>query len=111
LFVALPGEHTDGHAFVSAAVAAGSAAVLVAHPVGVPAVVVQDVAVALGRLAHYVLGLLPDVTVIGITGSSGKTTTKDLLASVLEPSGPTVAPVGSYNNEIGLPLTVLSADE
>jgi UDP-N-acetylmuramoyl-tripeptide--D-alanyl-D-alanine ligase len=111
LFVALPGEQTDGHAFVSSAVAAGAAAVLVAHPVGVPAVVVQDVTVALGRLAHHVLGLLPDVTVIGITGSSGKTTTKDLLAQLLEPVGPTVAPSGSYNNEIGLPLTVLSADE
>ncbi|BEP15482.1 UDP-N-acetylmuramoyl-tripeptide--D-alanyl-D-alanine ligase [Acidothermaceae bacterium B102] len=111
LFVALPGEHTDGHAFVASAVAAGAAAVLVGHPVGVPAVVVQDVTVALGRLAHHVLGLLPELTVIGITGSSGKTTTKDLLAQLLEPVGPTVAPVGSYNNEIGLPLTVLSADE
>jgi UDP-N-acetylmuramoyl-tripeptide--D-alanyl-D-alanine ligase len=111
LFVALPGEHTDGHAFVSAAVAGGAAAVLVAHPVGVPAVVVQDVTVALGRLAHHLLTLLPDVTVIGVTGSSGKTTTKDLLAGLLERLGSTVAPVGSYNNEIGLPLTVLQADE
>jgi UDP-N-acetylmuramoyl-tripeptide--D-alanyl-D-alanine ligase len=77
----------------------------------VPAVVVPDVTVALGRLAHAVLESLPDVTVVGITGSSGKTTTKDLLAGLLEPLGSTVAPVGSYNNEIGHPLTVLRADE
>ncbi|MDX6207602.1 MAG: UDP-N-acetylmuramoyl-tripeptide--D-alanyl-D-alanine ligase [Frankiales bacterium] len=107
LFVALAGEHVDGHSF---AAGAGAAGVLAARPVGVPAVVVPDVAVALGRLAHAVLEELADVTVIGITGSSGKTTTKDLLAALIEPLGPTVAPVGSYNNEIGLPLTVLGAD-
>ncbi|MDX6221877.1 MAG: UDP-N-acetylmuramoyl-tripeptide--D-alanyl-D-alanine ligase [Frankiales bacterium] len=108
LFVALAGEHVDGHAY---AASAGAAGVLAARPVGVPAVVVPDVTVALGRLAHAVLESLPDVTVVGITGSSGKTTTKDLLAGLLEPLGSTVAPVGSYNNEIGHPLTVLRADE
>ncbi len=107
LFVALPGEHADGHDF---AAAAGATAVLAARRVGVAAVVVPDVALALGRLAHHMLRLLPDVTVIGVTGSSGKTTTKDLIAGLLEPVGPTVAPVGSFNNEIGLPLTVLRAD-
>jgi UDP-N-acetylmuramoyl-tripeptide--D-alanyl-D-alanine ligase len=108
LFVALAGEHVDGHDF---AAASGASGVLAARPVAVPAVVVPDVTIALGRLAHHVLTLLPDITVIGITGSSGKTTTKDLLAGLLEPNGPTVAPVGSFNNEIGLPLTVLEADE
>jgi UDP-N-acetylmuramoyl-tripeptide--D-alanyl-D-alanine ligase len=108
LFVALAGERVDGHSY---AAGSGASGVLAARPVGVPAVVVPDVAVALGRLAHHVLTRLPDITVIGITGSSGKTTTKDLLAGLLEPFGPTVAPVGSYNNEIGLPLTVLAADE
>ena len=108
LFVALAGERVDGHAF---AAGSGATGVLAARPVGVPAVVVADVSVALGLLAHLVLGLLPDVTVIGVTGSSGKTTTKDLIATLLEPHGPTVAPVGSFNNEIGLPLTVLTADE
>ncbi|MDX6254507.1 MAG: UDP-N-acetylmuramoyl-tripeptide--D-alanyl-D-alanine ligase [Frankiales bacterium] len=108
LFAALTGEHVDGHVY---AASAGAAGVLAARPVGVPAVVVPDVTAALGLLAHAVLAALPDVTVVGITGSSGKTTTKDLLAGLLEPQGPTVAPIGSYNNEIGHPLTVLRADE
>jgi UDP-N-acetylmuramoyl-tripeptide--D-alanyl-D-alanine ligase len=111
LFVALPGEHVDGHAFAAAAVAAGAAGVLADRELGLPSVVVDDVTMALGRLAHALLERLPEVTVVGITGSSGKTTTKDLLAGLLEPEGPTVAPVGSYNNEIGHPLTVLRADE
>ena len=111
LFVALPGERVDGHAFAAAAVDRGAAAVLATRPLGVPAVVVEDVTVALGRLARAALAALPDIHVVGITGSSGKTTTKDLLAALLEPAGPTVAPAGSYNNEIGLPLTVLRAQE
>jgi UDP-N-acetylmuramoyl-tripeptide--D-alanyl-D-alanine ligase len=111
LFVALPGEHTDGHSFAAQAIAGGAVAVLAEHPVGVAAIVVPDVTVALGRLAHANLAELPALTVVGVTGSSGKTTTKDLLAGLLEPVGPTVAPIGSYNNEIGLPLTVLHADE
>jgi UDP-N-acetylmuramoyl-tripeptide--D-alanyl-D-alanine ligase len=111
LFVALPGEHVDGHTFAQPAVAAGAVGVLAARELGLPGVIVEDVTEALGRLAHAVLVRLPAVTVIGITGSSGKTTTKDLLAGLLERQAPTVAPVGSYNNEIGLPLTVLAADE
>jgi len=111
LFVAVRGEHADGHDFASAAVTAGAVAVLAAHPVGVPAVVVADVVAALGRLARAVLDRAPQVRVVGITGSSGKTSTKDLLAQVLERHGPTVAPPGSFNNEIGLPLTVLRVDE
>jgi UDP-N-acetylmuramoyl-tripeptide--D-alanyl-D-alanine ligase len=111
LFAALPGEHVDGHDYAAAAVAAGAAAVLASRPVpGVPAVLVPDVTVALGALAKGVLARLPAATVTGITGSSGKTSTKDLTAQVVEHLGPTIAPVGSFNNEIGLPLTVLRAD-
>ena len=111
LFAALPGEHADGHVFGAAAVAAGAVAVLAARPVpGVPAVVVDDVPVALGALARAVVDKLAGVTIAGITGSSGKTSTKDLAAQLAERLGPAVAPEGSFNNEIGLPLTVLRAD-
>ena len=112
LFAALPGERADGHDFAAAAVAKGAVAVLGSRPVdGVPTVVVPDVARALAALAHGVLGRLPGVTVVGITGSSGKTSTKDLVGQVVERLGPTIAPEGSFNNELGLPLTVLRADE
>lgn len=111
LFVALPGSRVDGHAFARDAAAAGAVAVLATHPVGTPAVVVDDVLLALGRLARAHLDRLPHATVVAVTGSAGKTTTKDLLAELLEPLGPTVAPPGSLNNELGLPLTVLRADE
>jgi UDP-N-acetylmuramoyl-tripeptide--D-alanyl-D-alanine ligase len=107
LFVALRGERVDGHAHARAAVAAGAVAVLAARPVGVPAVVVPDVQDALGRLAAAVLRRLPRVAVVGITGSSGKTSTKDLVAQLLARTGPTVAPPGSFNNELGHPYTVL----
>jgi UDP-N-acetylmuramoyl-tripeptide--D-alanyl-D-alanine ligase len=112
LFAALPGERVDGHDFAAAAVAAGAAAVLASRPVpGVPAIVVPDVTAALAALARVVLGRLPGVTVVGITGSSGKTSTKDLTAQLAEHLGPAIATEGSLNNEIGLPLTVLRADE
>ena len=114
LFAALPGERVDGHDYAAAAVANGAAAVLAAAPlpdVAAPVIVVADVTLALGLLARAVLGRLPGATVVGITGSSGKTSTKDLTAQVVERLGPTVAPEGSLNNEIGLPLTVLRADE
>ena len=111
LFAALPGERVDGHDFAGAAVAAGAVAVLASRPVGVPALVVPDVQAALALLARAVIDRLPGLTIAGITGSSGKTTTKDLLAQVAERLGPTVAPAGSFNNELGHPLTVLRADE
>jgi UDP-N-acetylmuramoyl-tripeptide--D-alanyl-D-alanine ligase len=72
--------------------------------------VVDDPQRALGDLAGYVLARLPDCLVIGLTGSQGKTSTKDLIAQLLGPYGPTVAPRGSYNNELGHPLTALQAD-
>jgi len=114
LFAALPGERVDGHDYAAAAVAAGASVVLAARPLpglSAPVVVVPDVTLALGLLARGVLARLPNATVVGITGSSGKTSTKDLTAQVVERLGPTVAPEGSLNNEIGLPLTVLRADE
>ncbi len=110
LFAALPGEHADGHDFAGAAVAAGAVAVLATRPAGVPALIVPDVPAALARLARAVVDELPDLTIAGITGSAGKTTTKDLSAQLISTLGPTVAPQNSFNNEIGHPLTVLRAD-
>ncbi|MBM7819612.1 UDP-N-acetylmuramoyl-tripeptide--D-alanyl-D-alanine ligase [Cellulosimicrobium cellulans] len=114
LFVALPGEHVDGHDYAAGAVAAGATLVLAARELDVPCVVVDDVQTALGELARHVLATLRergDVRVVAVTGSVGKTTTKDLLGQLLRPEGETVVPRGSFNNEIGLPLTVLEADE
>jgi UDP-N-acetylmuramoyl-tripeptide--D-alanyl-D-alanine ligase len=111
LFAALPGTRTDGHAFAAAAFAAGATAVLATRPVGGPALVVADVQAALGALARAVIDRASGLTVIGITGSAGKTTTKDLTAQLLETLGPTVAPRDSFNNEIGHPLTVLKITE
>jgi UDP-N-acetylmuramoyl-tripeptide--D-alanyl-D-alanine ligase len=110
LFAAVAGERSDGHDFASAAVAAGAAAVLATRPVPVPAVIVADVPAALAALARFVVDSLPGVHIAGITGSSGKTSTKDLAAQLVERLGPTIAPAGSFNNEFGLPLTVLRAD-
>jgi UDP-N-acetylmuramoyl-tripeptide--D-alanyl-D-alanine ligase len=109
LFAATAGARVDGHDYAARAVAAGAVAVLAARPVGVPAIVVEDVQSALGVLARHVLGRLGP-TVIALTGSVGKTTTKDLLAQVLEPHAPTISTDRSFNNELGLPLTVLRAD-
>jgi UDP-N-acetylmuramoyl-tripeptide--D-alanyl-D-alanine ligase len=106
LFVAFPGERVDGHDYAARAMAGGAAAVLAARPVGVPAVVVDDVQDAFGRLASAIVGRASGLTVIGVTGSVGKTTTKDLLGQVLARLGPTVAPPGNRNNEIGVPTNV-----
>jgi UDP-N-acetylmuramoyl-tripeptide--D-alanyl-D-alanine ligase len=111
LFAAFAGEHVDGHDFAVSAVERGAAAVLGTRPVdGVPMVVVTDPLAALAKLARAVLDRLPEITVVGVTGSSGKTTTKDMIGQLLSRVGPTVAPPGSLNNELGLPHTVLSAD-
>ena len=132
LFLALPGARSDGHDFAAAAIESGAAAVLAARPVGVPAIVVPPapavdahagvlehdsggagaaVLAALARLAAAVAtALVADgLRIVGITGSSGKTSTKDLVAAVLRPLGEVVAPPGSFNNELGLPWTVLRA--
>ncbi|UQA95994.1 UDP-N-acetylmuramoyl-tripeptide--D-alanyl-D-alanine ligase [Streptomyces halobius] len=109
LFVAFAGERVDGHDFAAGAVEAGAVAVLAARPVGVPALVVDDVVAALGALARAVVERL-GTTVVGLTGSAGKTSTKDLIAQLLQRHGPTVWPEGNLNNEIGLPLTALRAE-
>jgi UDP-N-acetylmuramoyl-tripeptide--D-alanyl-D-alanine ligase len=133
LFLALPGARSDGHDFAATAEAAGAVAVLAARPVGVPAIVVRPepgaadaasgalehdtdgsgaaVLAALARLAAAVAAELSEggLKIIGVTGSSGKTSTKDLLAAVLSPLGEVVAPPGSFNNELGHPWTVLRA--
>ena len=109
LFLAIPGEHVDGHDFAAAAVAAGAVASIVTREVGGPAIVVHDGFTALAQLASAVVRRLPQLTVVAVTGSSGKTSTKDLLAQVLNRLGPTVAPPGSFNNELGHPYTVLRA--
>ena len=112
LFVALPGERVDGHDYVGTATAAGVTAALTTRPIeGSPCIVVDDTQRALGDLARLVVGRLPDLTVIALTGSSGKTSTKDLIAQVIRPYGETVSPEGSFNNEIGHPLTALQATE
>ncbi|WP_155055204.1 UDP-N-acetylmuramoyl-tripeptide--D-alanyl-D-alanine ligase [Streptomyces blattellae] len=110
LFVAFVGERVDGHDFAAQVVEAGAAAVLASRPVGVPAIVVEDVQTALGALARHVVRRL-GTTLVALTGSAGKTSTKDLIAQVLQRKAPTVWTPGSFNNEIGLPLTALSATE
>jgi UDP-N-acetylmuramoyl-tripeptide--D-alanyl-D-alanine ligase len=109
LFVALRGEQADGHTYAAAAVEAGAAAVLVERPTTPRDLVVPDALAALQSLAAEVFRRDQPLT-FGITGSSGKTSTKDLLAQVLAGFGSTLAPVGSFNNEIGLPLTALRRD-
>ena len=120
LFVAKPGAVTDGHRFIPMAFEKGATLALVEREVldeqGVPypSIQVPDVVLAMGDLARYSIEQMRaqgELTVIGITGSAGKTTTKDLLAAIFTPEGSTVAPVGSYNSEVGVPLTVFRADE
>ncbi len=132
LFLALPGERVDGHDFADRAIAQGAVGLLAGRPVDAPAVIAPPVdtghgnalalagdrdgsgaavLAALAKLARHVIDRLPDLTVVGITGSAGKTSTKDLIAQLLSELGPTVAPPGSFNNEIGHPWTVLRADE
>ena len=111
LFLALPGEHVDGHDYVAGAFARGAAAALTARPIeeaAGPCLVVADPLLAAGRLARDQVdrGTAGGLRTAALTGSAGKTSTKDLLAQLLEAAGPTVAPVGNLNNELGLPLTV-----
>jgi UDP-N-acetylmuramoyl-tripeptide--D-alanyl-D-alanine ligase len=110
LYVAVPGARVDGHDFVAQAIVDGALVVLASRPVDVPAVVVGDTVRALGDLARGYLHRLTNPVVVGITGSSGKTSTKDIVGQLLARLGPTVAPEGSLNTEVGLPLTVLRAD-
>ena len=109
LFVAIPGQRVDGHDYVEGAIAAGAACALVQRPISssLPHVLVENTSLALGRLARAHRGALSPITV-GVTGSVGKTTTKQLISSVLATDAPTLYTEGNLNNELGLPLTLLS---
>lgn len=110
LFAAFAGERVDGHDYARGAVEQGAVAVLATRPLGVPAIVVEDVVQALGALAKAVVERL-GATVVALTGSAGKTSTKDLIAQLLQRAGPTIWPDGNLNNEIGLPITALRSVE
>ncbi len=115
LFIGVPGANADGHDFAPKAAEAGSVAVLGTHTTdaAVPHLLVADSVAGLSALAR---GLVAEerargMVSLAVTGSSGKTSTKDLLAQILESVAPTVAPVGSYNNEIGVPMTACRIDQ
>ena len=110
LFLALVGETSDGHNFTQDAQSRGATGCLTTREVQGNGVVVSDVLVAVRALASYVRKQLPDLKVIGITGSSGKTTTKDLLASILSSRAECVWTKASFNNELGAPITLLECD-
>lgn len=113
LFVAFVGERSDGHDHAAQAGEAGAVAVLGSRPTPLPTVVVPDAREALQRLASHVVEQVRragGLTVVGITGSQGKTSTKDLLGAVLAHAAPTVATRGSFNNELGMPLTALRVE-
>jgi len=113
LFVAKPGEDTDGHLFVDSAFSNGAVAAIVQRKVegvSIPQIQVEDSVLALGKLAGYVLAKIREsstLKVVGVTGSNGKTTTKNMLREILSKSGETIAPMESYNNEVGAPYSIL----
>ena len=112
LFVCKPGEFDDGHNFAQAAIDAGAVALVVEREleVSAPQILVGNSVLALGRLAADVLRRVRSVSglkVIGITGSNGKTSTKNMLREILQRDGETVAPIESYNNEVGAPISIL----
>ncbi len=116
LFVAKPGEVTDGHLFISDAIANGAVAAIVEHKVddAISQLVVKDSVHALGLLAAFVVAEVKakgNLQVIGVTGSNGKTTTKNMLREVLSIAGETVAPEESFNNEVGAPYSMLKITE
>lgn len=111
IFLAIEGENVDGHKYVSDAFAHGAVLALTSRQVDERCVVVENVTEAIGKLAKYVRSSLENLTVIGITGSQGKTTTKELLSSILATAGETISPSGNYNNELGVPITLLQCDE
>ncbi|MBA8816316.1 UDP-N-acetylmuramoyl-tripeptide--D-alanyl-D-alanine ligase [Microbacterium halimionae] len=112
IFVAKPGETTDGHRFVPTAASQGALVAIVEHVVeaSISQIVVQNTVEALADLAREVVGRVRargQLRVVGITGSNGKTTTKNMLAHILAADGDTVSPHASFNNEVGAPLTML----
>ena len=110
-FVAFEGASVDGHSFAEDAIKSGAKFALVSKPVSAPSIVVADVSQALLTLAEFVRGRLPEMKVIGITGSQGKTTTKEFLYSILKSVGECVATEANFNTEIGVPLTLLRCKE
>ena len=110
-FLALKGENADGHEFAADAYRNGAMFSLTSQRIDGPCIVVKDVLEALSILAAFVRKRLDKLVVIGITGSQGKTSTKDLLTHMLGAVGPTVAPAGSFNNDLGLPITLLECDD
>lgn len=106
-FVALSGGSSDGHDYIGEVISGGAVFALVSREVAAPSIRVANVLESLGKLANYVRLNVKDLKVVAITGSQGKTTTKDLLSHILGAVGKTVSPFGSYNNELGVPLTIL----
>lgn len=107
LYVARIGAAADGHDFIAGAAQRGAVAALVTADTGdLPRIVVADEQAAFVAIARELIDSRPDLEVVGITGSSGKTSTKDLLGQVLAAEAETIAPVGSFNSEVGVPLTV-----
>ena len=111
IFLALQGETADGHDFAADAYRAGAMFSITTRRIDGPCIVVKDVIESLSILAAFVRKRLTNLKVIGITGSQGKTSTKDLLSHMLSNVGPTIAPAGSFNNDLGLPITLLECDE
>ena len=108
LFVALKGPHYNGHDFIPQAIAAGASSLLVSEErlEPVPQIRVDNTRLGLGRLAALWRDAFP-VPLVGITGSNGKTTVKELVAAILRQQGPVLATRGNLNNDIGMPLTLL----
>lgn len=117
LFFAKPGEITDGHNFIESAKNLGAVGAVVERfqeDIAIPQILVADAVAALGALAAGVLARLRErsaITVIGITGSNGKTSTKNMLGAILREFGETVSPIESYNNEVGAPISMLKVDD
>ena len=119
IFFALKGEKTDGHNFVVSAVEKEASLCVVEHTTpdidriveknNCLILMVDDALTALQRLARFYRDKFPDIRMVGITGSSGKTTTKELTASILSKLGSTVCTKGNFNSEIGLPLSISEA--
>jgi UDP-N-acetylmuramoyl-tripeptide--D-alanyl-D-alanine ligase len=110
-FAAFIGNNVDGHEYVTEAIKGGAAFALVTRQVDEPSILVKDTGEALIDLAKYVRNKINGLQVIGITGSHGKTTTKEFLYAILKSEGATVATEGNFNTEIGVPLTILNCTE
>ena len=110
-FVAFEGQQVDGHNFVTEAINLGAKFALVSKPVSEPHILVADTGKALIDLAIYIRSKLPELKIVGITGSQGKTTSKEFLHSILKLEGETVATAGNFNTDIGVPLTLLRCNE